>query len=92
VQTNVLVKEECILKSKNKLCLFNKLPVFYKSCLKTFGSHLVISKKQDETRNVLPELCNYGITVRHRYLSQELTTLVVRNRRRSSIKQIGTTR
>jgi hypothetical protein len=36
-----LIKEECILKSKNKLCPFNKLSVFYKSCLKTFGSHLV---------------------------------------------------
>jgi hypothetical protein len=35
------IKEECILKSKNKLCLFKKLSVFYKSCLKTFVSHLV---------------------------------------------------
>jgi hypothetical protein len=28
VQTNVLIKEECILKSKNKLCPFKKLSVF----------------------------------------------------------------
>jgi hypothetical protein len=41
VQTNVLFKEECVLKNKNKLCPFKKLSVFYKSCLKTFGSHLV---------------------------------------------------
>jgi hypothetical protein len=41
VQTNVLIEGEYILKSKNKLCLFKKLSVFYQSCLKTFGSHLV---------------------------------------------------
>jgi hypothetical protein len=41
VKTNVLIKEECILKNKNKLCLYKKLSVFYTSCLKTFGSHLV---------------------------------------------------
>jgi hypothetical protein len=29
------------LKNKNKLCLYNKLSVFYNSCLKTFGSHFV---------------------------------------------------
>jgi hypothetical protein len=40
LQTNVLIKEECILKNKNKLCPYYKLPVFYNSCLKTFGSHL----------------------------------------------------
>jgi hypothetical protein len=37
----VLIKEECILKNKNKLCPFKKLSLFYNSCLKTFGSHLV---------------------------------------------------
>jgi hypothetical protein len=41
VQTNVLIKEKCILKSKNKLCPFKQLSVFYNSCLKTFGSHFV---------------------------------------------------
>jgi hypothetical protein len=41
VQTNVLIKEECILKNKNKLYTFKKLSVFYKSRLKTFGSHVV---------------------------------------------------
>jgi hypothetical protein len=41
VQTNVLIKDECILKNKNKLCPLMKLSVFYNSCLKTFGSHLV---------------------------------------------------
>jgi hypothetical protein len=40
---NVLIKEECILKNKNILCLFKKLSVFYKSCLITLGSHLVIT-------------------------------------------------
>jgi hypothetical protein len=37
MKTNVLVKEECILKNKNKLCPYKK---FYNSCLKSFGSHL----------------------------------------------------
>ena len=41
MQTNVLIKEECILKNKNKSCQYKKLSVFYNSCLKTFGSHLV---------------------------------------------------
>ena len=41
MQTNVLIKEECILKNKNKSCPYKKLSVFYNSCLKTFGSHLV---------------------------------------------------
>jgi hypothetical protein len=36
-----LIKEECILKNKNKLRPYNKLPVFYNSCLINFGSHLV---------------------------------------------------
>jgi len=39
-QTNVLIKEECILKNKNK-CPYKKLSVFYNSCLKSFGSHPV---------------------------------------------------
>jgi len=29
------------LKNKNKTCPYKKLSVFYNSCLKTFGSHLV---------------------------------------------------
>jgi len=29
------------MKNKNKLCPYNKLSVFYNTCLKTFGSHLV---------------------------------------------------
>jgi len=29
------------LKNKNKSCPYKKLSVFYNSCLKTFGSHLV---------------------------------------------------
>ena len=41
VQTNVLIKEEYILKNKNKSCPCKKLSVFYNSSLKTFGSHLV---------------------------------------------------
>ena len=41
MQTNVLIKEECILKNNNKSCPYKKLSVFYNSCLKTFGSHLV---------------------------------------------------
>ena len=41
VQTNVLIKEKCILKNKNKSCPYKKLSLFYNSCLKTFGSHLV---------------------------------------------------
>ena len=41
MQTNVLIKEECILKNKNKYCPYQKLSVFYNSCLKTYGSHLV---------------------------------------------------
>jgi hypothetical protein len=36
-----LIREECILKNKNKLCPYKKLSVFYNTCLKTFGSHLV---------------------------------------------------
>ena len=41
MQTNVLIKDECILKNKIKLCPYKKLSVFYNTCLKTFGSHLV---------------------------------------------------
>jgi hypothetical protein len=41
MQTNVLIKEECILKNKHTLCPSKKLSVFYNSCLKTFRSHLV---------------------------------------------------
>ena len=37
----MLIKEECILKNKNKSCPYKKLSVVYNSCLKTFGSHLV---------------------------------------------------
>jgi len=29
------------LKNKKKLCPYKKLSVFYNTCLKTFGSHLV---------------------------------------------------
>jgi hypothetical protein len=29
------------LKNKNKSCAYKKLSVFYNSCLRTFGSHLV---------------------------------------------------
>jgi hypothetical protein len=39
----VLIKEECILKNKNKLCPFKKLSVFYNSCLKTFRSPLYVT-------------------------------------------------
>ena len=42
MQTNVLIKEEYILKNKNKSCPYKKLSVFYNSCLKTFRSHLVL--------------------------------------------------
>ena len=45
MQTNVLNKEECILKNKNKSCPYKKLSVFYNNCLKTFGSHLVFKMK-----------------------------------------------
>jgi len=38
MQTNVLIKEECILKNKNKSCPYKKFSMFYNSCLKTFGS------------------------------------------------------
>jgi len=31
------------LKNKNKLYPYKKLSVFYNSCLKTFGSHLVVA-------------------------------------------------
>ena len=47
METNVLIKEECIFKNKNKSCPYKKLSVFYNSCLKTFGSHLVFNG--DET-------------------------------------------
>jgi hypothetical protein len=42
VRTNVLIKEEYVLKNKNKLCPYEKLSVFYNTSLKTFGSHLVV--------------------------------------------------
>ena len=50
MQTNVLIKEEYIFKNKNKSCPYKKLSVFYNSCLKTFGSHLVflLAFKEDE--------------------------------------------
>lgn len=47
----------------------------------------MISIQQDETRNVLPGLYIYGIIVRYRQVSQKLTSLVIRNRRHSSIKR-----
>jgi hypothetical protein len=31
---NVLIREECILKNKNKLYPYKKLSVFYNTCLK----------------------------------------------------------
>jgi hypothetical protein len=37
---NVLNKEECILKNKNKLCPYKKLSVFCNSCLKPLGRTL----------------------------------------------------
>jgi hypothetical protein len=43
VRTNVLINEEYIFKNKIKLCPYKKLFMFCNSCLKTFGSHLVIS-------------------------------------------------
>jgi hypothetical protein len=44
VQTNVSIKEECILKNKNKLCPYKKLSICYNSCIKTSGSNLVYVK------------------------------------------------
>jgi len=41
-RAHILIKEECILKNKNKSCPYKKLFVFYNSCQKTFGSHLVV--------------------------------------------------
>jgi hypothetical protein len=38
---NVLIKEKRILKNENKLCPYKKFSVFYNSCLKMFGLHLV---------------------------------------------------
>jgi hypothetical protein len=49
VQTTVLIKEECILKNKNKLCPYKKLSVFYNSCLKLLGRTLYKDKKQKLT-------------------------------------------
>jgi hypothetical protein len=49
-----MIKDECILKSKNRLCLFKKLSLFYKSCLKTFGSHLVLSSKNSPPPKIVP--------------------------------------
>jgi hypothetical protein len=40
-QTNVLIKEECILKNKNKLYSYKKLFLFYNGCQKTFKPHPV---------------------------------------------------
>jgi hypothetical protein len=37
-----LIKEECILKNKNKLYPYKKLFVFYNSCLKILGRNLYI--------------------------------------------------
>jgi hypothetical protein len=47
VETNVLIKEECILKNKNKLCPYKKLFIFYNSCLKTFGPQLEYCSRRD---------------------------------------------
>jgi len=41
--TDVLIKEECIWKNTNKWFPYKKLSIFYNTCLKTFGSHLVLS-------------------------------------------------
>jgi hypothetical protein len=59
VQTNVLTKEECILKNKNKFYPFKKLCVFYNSCLKTFASHLVLymlTNKRDRWKAAVAKL------------------------------------
>jgi len=37
MQINVLIKEECILKNKNKSCPYKKLSAFYNSVLKLLG-------------------------------------------------------
>jgi hypothetical protein len=42
VQTNVLIKEECILKNKNKFYPYKELSMFYNSSIKTFESHLIL--------------------------------------------------
>jgi hypothetical protein len=44
------------LKNNDKLCPFKKLSVFYNSCLKTFGSHLVYSTLKEnhlQSTNIL---------------------------------------
>jgi len=61
VQTNVLIKEECILKNKNKSCPYKKLSVFYNTCLKTFGSHLVCKashKRWRDNTHVCDQTCS----------------------------------
>jgi hypothetical protein len=40
---NVLIKEECILKNKNKLCSHKALSVFYNSCLKVWVEPCIIT-------------------------------------------------
>jgi hypothetical protein len=40
-RANVLIEDECILKNKNKSRPYKNLSVFYNSCQKTSGSHLV---------------------------------------------------
>ena len=47
MQTNVLIKEECILKNKNKSCPYKNLSVFYNCCLNTFGSHPVYMNAEE---------------------------------------------
>ena len=44
VETNVIFREECILKNKTKSCSYNKLSVFYNIWSKTFGSHIYVVK------------------------------------------------
>jgi hypothetical protein len=62
VQTNVLIKEECILKNKNKSCPYKKLSAFYNSCLKSFESHLVYENKVLVTFHTLKEFIMSIIT------------------------------
>ena len=48
MQTNVLIKGECILRNKKKSCPYKKVSVFYNGCLETFGPYLVYDKRRSE--------------------------------------------
>ena len=59
------------MKNKNKLCPYKKLSVFYNSCLKTFGSHLVLPEDDADALKHVGALTIYKMLLMYRVFQEE---------------------